>query len=543
MTVGLPITVSFQDTNVTDPSRTIEELIYGCTAPIFTNEMEVRGDDSWVYEYTSDVDYQVRVWNQTDADNGEYNIDDVIMKDCMLVKVTGKSGTGVTTHRKPKEPEEYSGWDIDNGPLAPSTWSHRYFRVKNATRCGWLERMWSSPSGKRQYYMYWECRDSTDGVWVWNGRDLSVASGICNSGVYLRSYLGKGHSTKYDAAKDIKATIPEWASSQGDNVKEPTVQFHSVIERNGYFYFRTHLNAPLEYHTWETGTDFSYTYSEVKSPSDIKGFRKKRMVNGLAPFDGKNYTHTDWVTEDGFAEWTVVATQPFDSIALGKIVCDHLDIQVVDGNGNVLESITNYKIDNRISPTSEREYPSTIVLYTGRNEDGSVRLIDSESIIKLRLYGSRVFLGEIWASETLDAGFTKTSFKNTFKDFSPKEQDQWGNWEYIDGVRVAVHTGTVEFPIVSYDELNRLMLLIGGRKVVVNSSDSIKNQAPDGRNVFESTMMLARFTSFSLDSAEKNKRIGELGKYNFSIEELVSLAFTVGVTSMFSSFLNLGGVF
>lgn len=521
MTVGLPITVSFQDTNVTDPSRTIAELIYGCVAPIFTVDMEVRGDDSWVYEYVSDVDYQVRVWNTTDAENGEYEIGDVVLKDCKLMVVKGKSGTGITTHNKPKEPEEYSGWDIDSGPLDFSKWTHRYFRVKNKQRCGWLERRWLSPSGKRQYYMYWECRDRENGVWVWNGRDLSVGGGICNSGVYLRSYLGKGYSSKYDAAKDLKATIPNWASSQGNKVKEPTVQFHSVIERNGYFYFRTHLNAPLEYHTWTTGTAFKYTLSEVTSPADIEGFVKKRMVNGLAPFDGKQYTKTEWVTEDGYAEWTLLATGKFDSIAFGKIICDYVDIEIVDEDGNHLQSITHYEIDNKVSRTSEREYASTVVLYTDRNDDGSVKLLPSESIIKVRLYGSYIELGEIWASETLDAGFTNTAFKNTFKDFSPKEQDQWGNWEYIDGVRVSVHSGSVEFPIVSYDELNRLMLLIGGRKVIINSSDSLENQAPDGRNVFESTMMIARFLTFSLDSQQKNKRIGEKGRYNFTIEELV----------------------
>ena len=520
MTIGLPISVSFQDTNVTDASRTLDELTYGCTAPIFTVGMELRGDDFWVYEYTSDVDYQVPVWSTAAANNGEYEIGDIVLKDCKLMVVKGKSGTGITTHRKPKEPDEYSGWDIDNGPLDPSKWTHRYFRVKNATRCGWLERMWKSPSGHRQYYMYWECRSQTDGVWVWTGRDLSVPGGICNNATYLRSRLGDGYSSKYDAAKDLKATITNWASVLGNKVKEPTVVFRSVIERNGYFYFRTHLNKPLEYHTWTTGTAFQYTLGEIKSPADIEGFVKKRMVNGLNPFDGKNYTATKWTTEDGYAEWTVLASEKFDSIAFGKVICDSIDIETLDEDGNILETITHFVVDNKVSPTSQREYPSTVVLYTGRNQDGSVHLLPSETIIRIKLWGSYIELGEMWAGETLDAGFTKTAFKNTFKDFSPKEQDQWGNWEYIDGVRVAVHTGIVEFPIVSYDELNRLMLLIGGRKVIINSSDSLLNQTPDGRNVFESTMMLGRFTNFALDSSEKFKRIGELGKYNFTVEEL-----------------------
>ena len=65
------------------------------------------------------------------------------------------------------------------------------------------------------------------------------------------------------------------------------------------------------------------------------------------------------------------------------------------------------------------------------------------------------------------------------------------------------------------------MLLIGGQKVVINSSDSTLNEVPDGRRVFEATMMIGRFIKFDLSSTEDKKRIGEKGTYAFSIEELV----------------------
>ena len=64
-------------------------------------------------------------------------------------------------------------------------------------------------------------------------------------------------------------------------------------------------------------------------------------------------------------------------------------------------------------------------------------------------------------------------------------------------------------------------MLIGGQKVVINSSDSTGNEVPDSYNIFSATMLIARFTSFELATNEKNKRIGDRATYNFIVEELV----------------------
>ncbi|MCK5744367.1 MAG: hypothetical protein KAH30_06465 [Caldisericia bacterium] len=296
-----------------------------------------------------------------------------------------------------------------------------------------------------------------------------------------------------------------------------------MIERNGYFYFRTHLDLPPQYKTWETGTEFSYTFTDVVTPDDIPNFKQKELICALKPFDGKNYTFCNPILtgEDDFkVTWSLLNVGEFDSIAFGSIICEKVDIKVTtipeaDGSFEILSELNGYPVDNTLHSESDIVYPSTVVLYMDK-------MISRESVIEVTIHGKgEVQIGEILGAKSIDGGFTKPSFKNTFKDFSPKEQDQWGNWTYIDGVKVQVHSGTVEFPILRYDQLNRLMLLMGGSKVVVNSSDSIKNEIPDGRSIFEATMMIARFTKFNLDSSEKNKRIGESGKYTFSIEEIV----------------------
>jgi len=143
-------------------------------------------------------------------------------------------------------------------------------------------------------------------------------------------------------------------------------------------------------------------------------------------------------------------------------------------------------------------------------------------VIDIVLYGHGIEIGEIVGALSIDAGFSNVAFKNNFRDFTPKEQDQWGNWLYLEnGIKVHTHIGTVEFPIMRYDEMNRMMIKMGGSKVVVNTSDSTKNEAPDGHKVFDATMMIARFTKFELASREEKKRIGDIAQYNFSLEELV----------------------
>ena len=104
MTISLPIPLSMQSSNVTDPAVTLIELMMDCQAPIFSEGFEIRESD-WVFEYNG-APFTPRVWSQADADAGEYYLDQILIRDCRLVKVTGKDGTGITINERPFEPEE-----------------------------------------------------------------------------------------------------------------------------------------------------------------------------------------------------------------------------------------------------------------------------------------------------------------------------------------------------------------------------------------------------------------------------------------------------
>jgi len=515
MTIGIPIDFAFQGSNVEDDTPTIKDLEYGCSAPVIDKGKEVQGD-MWIWSYRGKKDYVVPTWSSTEAEKGSYEIGDVLFKDCKTIKITGKKGSGIFEKTRPLEPEDYSGWDKPTHDILDYTkFTHRYFRVKNSVSGSNknLSRTFRSPSGISHYSMLWDtCRIygcKSKAGWIWYSHPIPFNRCI-------NTCLNKGYSSKYDSSTDIKASF---GSCWGEKV----IRFNSVIERNGYFYFRTHLNKKIEYGTWRTGTKYDYTYSRVTTPADIEGFVKKRMVNALSPFDGKNYTAAKAIMNGGVARWVVTAKDNFDSIGFGRTLCDKITVTATNNKGEVIGKITGYDIDNRLAVTSKREYPSTAILYFGREDDGTVKLMPAGTVVTIEVYGeNELEVGEIVGGETLDAGFTKVQFQNKIKDFSPKEQDKWGNWDYNEeGVRVSVHSGVVDFPIASYDGINRLMLLIGGRKVLINSSDTLGNEQPDGHRVFSATMMIARFLTLTLATSEKNKKIGDIAKYNFTVEEIV----------------------
>ena len=516
MTIGLPIALSLQDSNVVDPAQSLESLMMNCQAPIFAEGLELQ-DGDWVFEYNG-TPFTPKVWNQTDADLGVYNLDEVVLKGCKLVKITGKNGDDITMNQRPLEPEEYGTYDDS---MDSHNWSQRYVRVSNASNQGWLNKTWHSPSGKRWYYMFWESRGyggCGTGAWRWSAKDLNANIGERDISWYLRSCLLLNYSTKFDFAKDIQATVPYWGSTMcsGGCPKEDTVQFQSVVERGGYFYYRTNINVAVKYATWETGV-YDYTYMDVISPSDIDGFIQKRRTNANNPFDGKGYTKAEVdTTQTGYkATWTCLASAPFDSIAFGKVICDSIDVVFKTAEGTIIEALNRYTIDNSVAKGTHREYETTRILYAGE-------LLESETIIEITLHGAQVSIGKIIAADKLEAGLTSFKFSNEMNDLTPREQDQWGNWEYAEGgMKLRKHNATVEFPILDYDGLERMMLMLGGGEVVIDGSDATKNELPDGEKVFSATQMIARIISLKLQPQDKNKRIGIRGTYNIVIEEMV----------------------
>ena len=509
MRLGLPVPLSLQSSNIKDSVLSIKDLEKACSVVTFSKGMMLR-DEKQVFEFVADKPITVIKWDSQDELDRKYKMGEIILGawastgsggHCGLWKVVSEPDLHLTI---PNQPNAYGSWDTS---LDPTTWTHRWVKIRVKDFANGIT------VGNRFYYMYYEGGGLTGcdtGGYVFVAKDLN-ASASAGQKAYIKECLKDAYDIKYDPAKDIKAEIVQWSGGKG-SVPEDTIIIKSVIDRFGYLYFRTNIDIPVTYKT-----PAKYEYEEILSPSQIPGFSFRRMVNMYNPLDKKHYTRTKVYPQHlgGYAKWTLMAGGDFDCIALGHIIADYVNIVFRDRKtGAILDSIMNYKIDNTLSLSKfNHEYYDTVGIYSSKE-------MHAETIVELYIYGSKVELGEILAVDTLDAGDTRVEISNKFKDFSPKEQDQWGNIVYKNGVRVKVHDGMVEFKLTRYDQINRLMLLMAGNTVFMDASDS-KGHSPDGENVFEAATMIGKFQSFDISARENNTHMDDVAQYSYTFEEIV----------------------
>jgi len=496
MKVGLISPIVYEGSTVKDITFTIDDLVMGvspnCRAVSLTKGLEVK-DGINIYEYQNK-----RTTIPLFKEDDDYDIGDLVVYNCKLHKITGKSGLAEHISNRPKEPEEYGSWETS---INFSTWSKRYYRVANTPRAdicagqlgGYLSR-W--------YYVY-----RKNGVLTFSAKDLNSYG--CNRENYKTSTLATTY--KFDESTDFKAVVEKWCNPYCPQLD--TINFKNAIIRGNYIYMRTHLNLPIEYVSTTVGSTLKYALTKIMTPMDIDGFIYKRKINALSVFDNKDYTRCETYPVKKFESWSFLNTDNFDCIALSKVICDTIDISITDMVGNSLYVQNGYPVNNKLSKR-RYEQPVTIPIYMDK-------VYNTECKITVTLRGTHIVLGDISVGDTLYFGYTNLEFNSDYRDFSPEEQDQWGNVTYIDGVRVKKYTGTVDLKITDYDLIYRSIDKVGGNEVIINGSDSVNNTPTNSISIFQATMMVARFKSIRLKTSAKTNKIEDIATYSFEIEERV----------------------
>ena len=505
MKVSIMSPIIFAGSTVEDPAFTLDDLITGispnCRVRELTKGLEVKVGTE-VYEY------QLENKNiPTFDDTNDYEIGEIVLYNCKLHKITGKSGLPSHEATRPKEPEEYNGFDdISNFENA----THRYFRISNTHIKN--QTMGSLGIHKyRWYYIFFEDRPHHPNCgYRFSAKDLNK-TGTRDSTWYLRTCLKNATSYAYDSSKDFKAVVYNWSAP--GTVKQPTLNCKNLIIRGNYSYLRTQLDIPVEYVSNTIGSTVQYSLTEVQTPMDIDGFIYKRNINALSVFDSKDYTKCESYPEDNKVSFSFYNTENFDCIALGKVIADTIDVHIEDTEGNSVFVLTNYPVYNDLSK-KRFEHAVTGILYV--NE-----VIETECLITVTLNGNYISLGDLSVGDTLDMGYTNLQFNNDYRDFSPFEQDQWGNILYKEGVKVKKYSGTVDLKISDYDMIYREMGFIGGKEVIINGSDSINNTPTNSISIFQATMMVGRFKSLKLKTSARANKIEDVATYSFEIEERV----------------------
>ncbi len=233
--------------------------------------------------------------------------------------------------------------------------------------------------------------------------------------------------------------------------------------------------------------------------------------------DNKNYTN---FKTSGEVHFTIKSEGSFNTLALSGLIAHEVDLLFSDSAGTQITAINNYNpANNRDIDFILPDYKTTSVFYSYNN--GEAEVIPKGGTVRVTLRGSYIELGTAQLGLGVNAGFTNLVFQNEFLDLSPVEKDQWHNITYVKGLRINVHSGTVDIPITSYDMMNRLMISIGGETVIINGSGSVDNTPPTSDCIFASTMMVGRMENIKLTTKMKDKEMGEMATYTFKVVENV----------------------
>ncbi len=247
-----------------------------------------------------------------------------------------------------------------------------------------------------------------------------------------------------------------------------------------------------------------------------------QKINGYEPelvVDPKNYTG---LASKVFCKFTLKGYTKFDTVTLGHIIAEKVNIVFKDASGIELSRVDDYMVDNsRDIHDNIEDYRTTSIFYSTHDEpDGSNHIVPADGTVEIELIGQNIFIGNIQLSLAADVGISGFKFSTEIIDFSPTEK----NFEvitYVDGLRVREYSGTFTFWTKHGDIHNRFFESCAGKQITVNGSDTRNNQVPDGAGRFASTMMLCRVKSLILDTIEEDNILGEFMVATFVFREIV----------------------
>ncbi len=292
----------------------------------------------------------------------------------------------------------------------------------------------------------------------------------------------------------------------------------TFVLRNGNLYVRTAMGT-------EDLTAINvpqYKIANRLEDLNRSGFVYLSPIAKYIPFDGKQYTK---VTAAGVINFRVQSQEKFNCVALAGVIANLVTLRFKDSNGNQVGD-TAYLTPNNKRDMNGRlpDYKTTTIGYAYEENAASHlqdRVVEAGGTVEIEVKGGYIEVGSILLGLSMDAGFTNVVFQNEFVDLSPNEQDQWGNILYKKGVRYNVYTGKVDVRISEYDMMNKLMISIGGQTVIVDGSDNTTNLPTDSRCIFNSTEFVGRISNFKLQTNMKDKQIGDMASYTFTVKENV----------------------
>ncbi len=206
----------------------------------------------------------------------------------------------------------------------------------------------------------------------------------------------------------------------------------------------------------------------------------------------------------------------YDCVVFGNVIADSISVEFQTGTGSHIETQTVY-VDTDRDPNQRLKAAGTTVIVRKSSDQISFGMVN----ISINSAGLSPSVGTIAFGLSTRQGFTNLNFTNKYVDYSPYEQDQWGNINYIPGNKISTLICTVDIPIDQLDMTRRLMTGLGGETIAIDGSNSANSEQGGAPSVFAATRIIGRVKDFSLFTNIKGKRLSDVATYAITIEENV----------------------
>ena len=468
MTISIPVPIGLESTNVVDYT---EEYVPTMQRN-FPDGYQLQFGN-YIYQNVGDT-IKIPAYNVDET----YEEGDLAFKDSYIQKVVA------VDELSPLQPESYSTAP-DNLVYSSSSWTHRYVKLFSTFTDG---ANFTTGGYKHTFYDNVE-----DGGFI-----IQIVENTTTGEQYTFTINAETSITN-----DSQELVPEIYSAG-------FYKLGYVVLRGTVLYARTSV-SPTAYAP-EYSSVSGYGFQIVNNITDLGGFIKLKPTISYAPIDDENNTTAKKATS---MTYTIKCYGDFNTLALGNIKGDSVTAVFKNSAGTTITTVSGYDIDgSRDTDDRLEHYGTTVILYSSAD-------IGTGGTIEISISGDFIELGSIVAGLSVNAGFTDLVFSNRVKDFSPVNIDQFGKVEYISGVRVMEHSGTVRVPISRYDQTNRLISSIGGNTIILNGSDTTDNSVPDNESTFSSTMIIGRWQISELKTGIRDMDIDQLATYGFTIRERI----------------------
>lgn len=452
--------------------------VYGA---IYTDGEPVLGEDEQIiYSIKNTTNYET-VIKYDNLGWRSINKTDFIKGDRFLFDYTSSS----TRVKKVYEVKE----DFYRFPNSDNTYEANIYEVRSIN------------SEAKENYMY-QCSytDISDGkLYTYNTGTVLYTHQLKYDGDHIKIY----QSRKYESDEQIIVDGVIKIVRISDTFKTKKNSYEMFVLDNKIIQRLNHDGMPK---LGEYKGEFSHRY--LKDVTHKLEFFSS--IPTIAPFDNKSRSIA--YSFDSLS-YTVKCLGRHDTIAITNTIGNNISF-TFDNGESISRDISKSEVVLDGSDAIRNSYRGITEIVYSKEE----RM--KNSLMTITIIGDYCQIGGIVFGKTMkDNSYTELEYTIGFDDFSPTEQDQWGNVYRTEGTKVLKLEGQCHVPLAKMTDNARALIDISGQVAIFNGAD-VKNEIQTEDNPYGMLRMVGRLYGFKQKSVVNKNEI-KYGVYPFRIEEIV----------------------